>query len=234
MKLSLVIPCYNEAANLKLLFEKLDNFRNFSKSIEVIIVDNGSTDNSKDIIKKLLPNYSYVKLVKVKENKGYGNGILEGLEKASNEIIAWTHADLQTDPMDALSGLEIFKKNHNPKKIFVKGLRKGRPLLDKFFTIGMAFFEIFLLRKFLWDINAQPTMFHREFFKTWSLPPKDFSLDLFAYYIAKTQNLYIKRFPVVFGKRAHGVSHWNISFSSKLKFIKRTLSFSFNLKKRFK
>ena len=53
MKLSLEIPCYNEAANLKLLFEKLDNFRNFSKSIEVIIVDNGSTDNSKDIIKKL-------------------------------------------------------------------------------------------------------------------------------------------------------------------------------------
>ena len=86
----------------------------------------------------------------------------------------------------------------------------------------------------MWDINAQPTMFHRKFFLTWNMPPKDFSLDLYAYYMAKKSRLEVKRFPVVFAERAHGVSNWNISFISKYHFIKRTLLYSFDLQKRMR
>ena len=49
----------------------------------------------------------------------------------------------------------------------------------------MSLFETLLLRTRLWDINAQPTMFHRDFFASWDRPPHDFSLDLYAYYGAK-------------------------------------------------
>jgi hypothetical protein len=95
----------------------------------------------------------------------------------------------------------------------------------------MSVFETMLMRKPLWDINAQPNLFTRSFFETWKNPPHDFSLDLYAYYQARRQGLTIQRFPVLFGKRAHGVSHWNVNWAAKRKFILRTVRFSLQLKK---
>ena len=95
----------------------------------------------------------------------------------------------------------------------------------------MSLFETLLLRTLMWDINAQPTIFHRSFFQTWLQPPKDFSLDLYAYFLAKNSNMEVKRFPVKFSKRLHGVSNWNMNLAGKYKFIKRTLSYSFMLKR---
>jgi polyisoprenyl-phosphate glycosyltransferase len=89
-----------------------------------------------------------------------------------------------------------------------------------------------LLRKGMWDINAQPTLFTRVFFETWRDPPFDFSLDLFAYYQAKSARLRVRRFAARFGERAHGLSHWNINWRAKWKFIKRTVSYSLELNRR--
>jgi len=57
-------------------------------------------------------------------------------------------------------------------------------------------------------------------------------LDLFAYFMARKSKLLIRRFPVKFSKRLHGESNWNVSLLGKYKFIKRTLSYSFNLKRK--
>ena len=65
-------------------------------------------------------------------------------------------------------------------------------------------------------------------------PPKDFSFDLYTYYLAKTNNYHLIKFPVLFPKRIHGESHWNTGLKAKFKFIKRTLDFSFKLKKRLR
>ena len=137
---------------------------------------------------------------------------------------------MQTDPADALAGLQYFKKHGD--NIFCKGRRFGRPIFDVLFTIGMSLFESILLRKFMWDINAQPTMFSRMFFETWTAPPDDFSLDLYVYYEAKRQKLSVRRFPVEFSKRAYGESHWNVNWKSKWAFIQRTISYSLKLRKR--
>lgn len=230
MKLSLVIPCYNEAANLPLLLDRCNSLRG-DKGIEVILVDNGSTDNSPEVLARLLPNYPHCRSIRVPVNQGYGYGILFGLRAAQGELLAWTHADMQTDPKDVLRGLEIFKQQKN-NHLFVKGQRIKRPLADVFFTIGMSIFETVLLRTRLWDINAQPNMFSKAFFESWVNPPYDFSLDLYVYFTAQNQGLPVHRFPVEFGERAHGVSHWNVNWSAKMKFIRRTIDFSFELKKR--
>jgi hypothetical protein len=139
---------------------------------------------------------------------------------------------MQTDPQDALRGLDLFEQHG--LNIFVKGRRYGRPLADVAFTVGMSAFETALLGTPLWDINAQPTMFSRAFFETWREPPHDFSLDLYAYYEARRAGLTVHRFPVLFGKRAHGVSHWNVNWAAKRKFIRRTVDFSLQLKKSLK
>ena len=230
-KISIVIPCFNEEENIPLIFNKLKEFQNY-KNIEVILVNNGSTDKTYDKIKEFHKNFSFIRLVNLPFNQGYGGGIISGLKIAKGEILAWTHADMQTDPLDILKGLKFFE--NNKKNISVKGKRYGRSLFDNFFTIGMSFFETFLLRKILWDINAQPTMFYKSFFDTWSNPPSDFSLDLYAYFLAKKRKFHCYRFRVFFDKRRFGESKWNTSFSSKLKFIKRTLVYSFNLNKHIK
>ncbi len=229
MKFSLVIPCYNEAANLPLLLERGQEVAR-QPNCELILVDNGSTDNSADVLCKLLPDYPGCRSIRVEKNQGYGFGILSGLRAATGDVLGWTHADMQTDPQDALRGLALFEQ-HGPN-IFVKGRRYGRPFGDVLFTVGMSVFETVLLGKPMWDINAQPTMFSRAFFESWHEPPYDFSLDLFAYYQARRMGLAVHRFPVRFGERAHGVSRWNVNWAAKRKFIRRTVNFSLQLNKR--
>ena len=230
MKLSIVVPCYNEKENIPLILQRFNEVIN-RDDIEIIFVNNGSTDGSEEIFNSLLPQYPFAKYVKIESNQGYGYGIIQGLNETQGEYIGWTHADMQTDPNDIIKALELIEKSGN-KNLFVKGNRKGRPFFDIFFTFGMSCFETLLLGKFLWDINAQPNIFSRELFEQWQNPPFDFALDLFALYEAKKQGFKIMRFPVVFPERIHGCSHWNTGLQGKWKFIKRTLDFSFDLKKR--
>ena len=230
MKLSLVIPCYNEQASLPALIARCEEaFR--GEDAEVLLVDNGSTDGSPAILRERLAHSRQLRSVRVEENRGYGFGILTGLGAARGEVLGWTHADQQTDPADARAGMALFRRSADPARLFVKGRRRGRPLGDSFFTVGMSFFESTLLGERLWDINAQPTMFPASFFRSWTAPPHDFSLDLFAYYLARRQGLTVARFPVEFGRRAHGSSHWNVNWAAKWKFIQRTVRFSLELRK---
>lgn len=228
--LSLVIPCYNEADNLPLLIARCREAL-VRDDIEVILVDNGSTDRSPEVFTALLDGQSRIRTVRVEKNQGYGFGILSGLRAAEGRILAWTHADMQTDPADALKGLALFEQAADPERLFVKGKRHGRPLGDVAFTVGMSAFETLLLGRTFWDINAQPTMFPRSFFAELDQPPHDFSLDLYVYFKAKAKGLTVKRFPVHFGARAHGQSHWNVNWRAKMKFIRRTVDFSLTLRR---
>jgi glycosyltransferase involved in cell wall biosynthesis len=229
LRLSLVIPCYNEARNLPLLVARLrESF--VREDVEAILVDNGSTDDSPAVLAALLDGVAGIRSLRVERNQGYGHGILAGLRAARGLIVGWTHADMQTDPADALAGLELFD-GVDPRTVFVKGRRQGRPAADVVFTVGMSLFETVLLRRALWDINAQPTLFPRAFFERWQAPPQDFSLDLYAYYQARRSGLLIRRFPVRFGERAHGSSHWNVNWRAKARFIRRTVGFSLRLRK---
>ena len=231
IKLSIIVPCYNEEKNIPLILEKFNEVIN-DEYIEVIVVNNGSTDNSKNILDKLIPKYSFARVVEVKINKGYGFGITSGLQDAKGEFIGYTHADMQTDPTDVLKALKIIESQSDSKNCYVKGDRKKRPLFDQFFTMGMSAFETIYLGKKLWDINAQPNIFHKSFFENIKDNcPKDFSLDLYLLYMAQIQGLNVVRFNVVFPERIYGKSSWNTGLSSKYKFIKRTLNFSFKLKK---
>ena len=230
MSFSIVIPCYNEKDNLSLLVKKFKNVVK-GKNIKIILINNGSTDGSEIIIKDLCGKNSFLSSVDIKKNIGYGYGVVRGLKECATEYIGWTHADLQCRPEDVIESIEIVKDLGFPKNIYVKGTRKGRPIMDTFFTFGMSIFESLYFQKTLFDINAQPNLFHKDFFLKWVSPPDDFSLDLYSLYLAKKENLVIKRFEVDFPPRIHGESKWNTGLKSKLKFIKRTLSYSSKLKK---
>ncbi|WP_394392552.1 glycosyltransferase family 2 protein [Shewanella woodyi] len=230
MLTSIIIPCYNEVENLPLLVERCRQAIRHSK-LEFIIVDNGSTDDTSKQLAELISADQFIHACHVQVNQGYGFGICAGLKIAQGDILGWTHADLQTDPYDTVNASSVFEYSDTPEILFVKGTRKKRPLKDNIFTIGMSICELFLHQIWLWDINAQPTLFHRKFYESWQSPPNDFSLDLYAFFLAKKSHK-IKRIPVTFSDRKYGQSNWNINWRQKLKFIKRTLDFSLSLKKR--
>ena len=227
IKFAVAIPCFNEGKNIPILVEKISHLSQKS-NIFFLIVDNGSTDNSFNNLSVRPDNFD---ILRIKKNKGYGYGILSGLNQIKEfDVIGWTHADLQTDIFDIVKAKNIYEEHG--LNCFVKGRRVGRPIADSFFSLGMSIFESILFMKFLWEINAQPTLFPSSFFKLWADPPSDFSLDLYSFILAKRNNLKIFRFPVHFHKRIHGHSSWNIDFKSKYKFIKRTLDYSFQLKRK--
>lgn len=231
MKMTIVVPCYNEAENIPLILNRFSETIG-DRNIHVIVINNGSTDNTPEILPELISKYDFAETILVPVNKGYGFGIVQGLRVATGDYIGWTHADMQTDPKDIANAYDLITKCKY-KNVFIKGKRYGRPLFDTFFTNGMSLFESILFHKVLYDVNAQPNIFPRGALKLLKKPPMDFSLDLYIYYILKKYNVRMIRFPVLFGERIYGSSKWNTDgIKSKIKFIKRTVSYSFELKRK--
>lgn len=226
---SLVIPCFNEGPAIEPLAGACLPIV-AHPGVEVIFVDNGSRDDTFDQLSQFTRDVSNMRVVQVEVNRGYGWGILQGLERARGRFLGWTHADLQTDPLDALDALGIMLAN--PDVGFVKGRRRGRSWSEKFFSVGMGLFESGLLGTWMTEINAQPTVFTKTFYDTWQNPPHDFSLDLYAYHEARRQSVRIERLDVVFPNRPFGHSKWNIDWRSRGRFIKRTVDYSLALRRR--
>ncbi|MDB5287149.1 MAG: glycosyl transferase family 2 [Mucilaginibacter sp.] len=227
MQLSIVIPCYNESGNLVALVDKCESLVTKHPEVEVILVNNGSTDNSAQVMDEILakkgnPN---IRSYFVEVNKGYGFGILEGLKQTNADVICWTHADLQTDIFDCVKAFEIFKQQADSYTL-VKGRRQGRPLFDSLFTSLMSIYVLFKLQKFIPDVNAQPKLFSRIFYNQIERnAPADFSLDL--YFLVHASKMgHIIEFPVDFAARTAGEAKGGSGdLKLKLKLTKRTLKF---------
>lgn len=231
IKLSIVIPCYNEVENLPALVKKCKSIVETNNSVEIILVNNGSTDHSKEVLENLLITSNNIKSHHVEVNKGYGFGILEGLKIASADILCWTHADLQTDILDCLKAYNLFNE-HGNDYLLIKGRRKGRPFFDTMFTSFMSGYVFYKMRTFLSDINAQPKLFSKTFFKTIAdNAPFDFSLDLYFLLHAKNKGSIVE-FPVDFSQRTAGMAKGGSGdLKLKIKLSKRTLSFINNFSK---
>ena len=106
INLSLVLPCYNEEKNIPFLCEEFLKLPFENYKAELILVNNGSNDDTKNqiniAIKNNISENVVIKLVNLDKNEGYGGGISEGLKKADGEFIGWAHADLQTPLKDFL------------------------------------------------------------------------------------------------------------------------------------
>ena len=230
--LTIILPCYNESSNIVGIISSIKSALQGRNDVEIILVDNGSTDSTPLVLRQALQGEqkNQFKTLRIEKNIGYGHGILEGVRIASGKVIAWTHADLQTDPVDVLEAYKIFVAHPEYPNCILKGRRLGRNPLDALFTVGMSTLSTILLRKKLSDVNAQPKMFHRDFLNKLKESPTDFSLDLYFLFQARIHNLQILEYPVIFGKRTHGESKGGGSIKGKWKLIRRTLSYILKLK----
>ena len=223
--LSIIIPCYNESDNLEMLIQAIYNsLRKINYKVEVILVNNGSTDNTENKLKELLVNNEYIKTVNIKKNIGYGNGILTGLSYAKNNFLGWTHADLQCDFSDCLRGFDtLYEVNmKNKSDYLLKGRRSNRKFIDILFTRLMSIFIKILCKVNLEDINAQPKIFPRKLYSLFENPPKDFLLDFYLMHLSTKSNYRILNQDVHFLDRIYGASKGGGSFFGKIKLSLRT------------
>ena len=178
--------------------------------------------------------FRFARLVDVPVNQGYGFGILSGLREAAGEYLAWTHADMQTDPNDVLLGFERLLAEPHPDECIVRGRRVGRPLVDRMFTVGMGWVASAALAVPLYDINAQPKIFHRRLLADMDDAPGDFSLDLFLLYLAQRKGMKVLEQPVHFGVRQHGQAKGGGSLSGKARLTRRTLEYILRLRRQLR
>ena len=229
VEISVIIPCYNEGENLKRIAHSIEKIiKNNSTKIEFIIVNNGSTDNSINIIKEL--NKHYFKSIHLKNNIGYGGGILEGIKNSSGEIVSWTHGDIQCDLNDVIIAYNKYKNELKNNLCIIKGRRINRKFINYFFSKLMAVFSSIIFRQRFNEINAQPKIFNRKIISSLKNAPTDFSLDLFLLFIANKQNYRIIEFPVLYKKREFGYSKGGDSIIGKIKLCVRSLIYILKLR----
>ena len=226
--ISIVIPCYNESNSIPILFQKAQYITSHY-DIEILLLDNGSNDNTWELMQSAELN-NKIRFIRIKQNRGYGYGIKFALKYASSKYIGWTHADLQTDLFDIVIAYEKIKleslKKNNQDLLAIKGVRYGRRLSEELISNGMSSIAKFLF--FPWktfEINAQPSIYHKSIKSHLSKFPDDYNFDIYAYLLSFRLKFKQIRFPVLFPSRTYGKSHWNINSVSKLFFIFNTLRF---------
>lgn len=176
MKVTIIIPCYNEYNNLIFLLNIIKKILIKFDYIYFILVNNGSQDETY----KLFENNQIdrVKYINLNKNLGYGGGIKAGIYASETEINCWTHADEQVKISDVVDLINNHKHKFH-KNYLIKGRRKNRNILDNLFTNFMSLFVFFITGIKIADINGQPKIFHRNLINYLiDNSPNDFSLDL--------------------------------------------------------
>ena len=136
INLSIIIPIYNEERTLLEVLNRINLLKEFC-NLEIIVVNDGSTDNSKNIIKK--NNKLYNKSINLKKNCGKGKAVIEGIRNCSQEYILIQDADLEYDPKDILEFLEENKKNNYDLIMGSRFIGNKRTVLHFWHMVGNKF-----------------------------------------------------------------------------------------------
>tara|TARA_B110000090_G_scaffold197967_1_gene236420 strand:- start:63 stop:767 length:705 start_codon:yes stop_codon:yes gene_type:complete len=181
-KLSIIIPIYNEGKNLKILLKKIDLIKLAKIKIEIIAVDDGSTDDSLFILKK----FKKIKIL-TQKNQGKGKAVQHGISKSSGDYIIIQDGDLEYDPKDIIKMCNKINKSNKTSIYgsrylpFVYGLvpkyYKGQNLSSYVANIIFIFLFLILYGKLITDPLTGYKLYKKEFFKNNIIRSKGFEAD---------------------------------------------------------
>jgi len=117
LSVSVIIPCYNEEQNIA---ECVSRIPSLAKFTEIIVVDDGSRDATVEVAKSLVKKVSNLKIISYKPNKGKGNAVRTGMDRAKGDILVILDADMAVRPEDLPKFTEPLKEG---RADFVNGTR---------------------------------------------------------------------------------------------------------------
>jgi len=130
MNLSIIIPIYNEEKSISKLYQKLKKvLSDLNMQYEIIAVNDGSIDNSYEVLKEISQNDSDLKVIDFRKNFGQTAAISAGIDMSKGEIIIPIDADLENKPEDIPNLLNKLNEGYD----VVSGWRKDR-WKESFFT----------------------------------------------------------------------------------------------------
>lgn len=225
MNLSLVIPAYNEANNLRDVVSNLhDKLSNAGYSFEIIVVDDGSLDKTPDLLATLEREIPTLRHTRVKLRRGYGNAIITGLSMAYGDVLGWMHADKQSGA-DTLIG--VYNKLRDESLDLSKATRVAR---------GESMFRLFrsrvynMLFRVLFgnscnDINGTPKLFRRSLYEKLNLSSRDWFIDPEIVIKAIRHGSKIGEVEIHWGARTAGSS--KVRMTASFEFLKNMFRYKF-------
>ena len=164
MKISVVIPVYNEVESVEQLYKELIKVLSTFDSYQIVFVDDGSSDGSVSVIKNIVKNDINTKIIQFHRNYGKSAALGEGFKNADGEYIVTMDADLQDDPKEVPNLIAKLEEGFD----LVSGWKKDRkdPLSKK---IPSKFFN-FITRLFtgvkIHDFNCGLKIYRQSVVKT--------------------------------------------------------------------
>jgi glycosyltransferase involved in cell wall biosynthesis len=213
MDLSIVIPLYNEEENVEPLCRQLRAaLEGTGREYEIIIVDDGSTDGSFDVLKRLHEGDECLKVIRFRRNFGQTAAFAAGFDRSQGEVVITMDADLQNDPADIPLLLEKIEEGYD----VVSGWRLHRqdPFLTRRFPSMIANWLISqVTRVHLHDYGCSLKAYRREVVKNVQLYGE---LHRFIPAIANWMGVSVAEVPVRHYARRFGKSKYGLSRTARV------------------
>ena len=200
MKLSVIIPVYNEVENIE---EILKRVKATKRAAEIIVVDDGSQDGTRDLLKKL-DGKGRVRVILREKNQGKGAAIRTGLDAAAGDILLIQDADLEYDPRDyptLLQPLEEGLADVVYGSRFLGGPRRATMFWHMIANKMLTFMTNILYDTILSDMETGYKVFRREVVDGMKLRSKRFDFEPEFTAKALKRKYHIYEVPISFNPR---------------------------------
>ena len=218
--INILIPFFNEENNIKKTHEAHKRVEKFFNVTGYVYVNNGSSDNTLEILEEIASLDKKITIVSIKSNIGYGNGLKEGLMKTSSDMVLINHADLQFDPYAFFySNLEAITSLEKPTNIFSNRLnRKKSERINS--SILRVILSLIYFNK-ISDFNGQPKLIFKNTIKEIKHLSNNFCIDLDLYNKCRLDSILL---PIIQKERFSGESSWNKNIFKRIKIFSEYIS----------